>query len=194
MLCLSPDWGNIKTKTKLSQSKFTEEGLTRLAAIVRQARGPLSYTGFQEVTGISHAALWKIENLKVKRVEFETLDALAPHTGYTKEQLLAIATEVDAAPIPPKNPSKCDSVEFLYAAEAIPHLKKLLPGEAFLLIEDLMQSSALSSDELAKLLLRLSDAIAAKLNNQSGEVSASTRVRVKREMNPEPRVDFIADV
>ena len=72
---------------------FTEDGLARLAEIVRNARGKLSYRQFEEKLGgkPKHATLRRFEIREVKNPDYSTLERLAPVTGYTASALFAIA-------------------------------------------------------------------------------------------------------
>lgn len=83
----------------MSSSKigFAQEGLERLARIVKAARGSRSFAEFQMATGLSHGTIWYLEQAlnpnserKIKEVKFSTLAAIAPHTPYTPDQLMAI--------------------------------------------------------------------------------------------------------
>ena len=78
-----------------SRSLYTSAGLEKLAQIIRQARGDLSFRQFQEVTGVAHGVIRRIENLDAKMPDPTTLKLLAPHTPYTYRQLQAIAMQED---------------------------------------------------------------------------------------------------
>lgn len=69
---------------------FTQSGLTKLAEICKQARGKRSLTSFETLTGIPPSTLLRIEHATNKRIEYTTLQKLAPYTGYTAEELQAI--------------------------------------------------------------------------------------------------------
>jgi transcriptional regulator with XRE-family HTH domain len=89
-------------------SLFTEAGLLKLAEIVKQARGERSYREFEEITGISHTTIQRLEGVKVKNPDVATLSKLAPHTPYSVEELVSIAGE-----------SKTDVREYRTAEEAM---------------------------------------------------------------------------
>lgn len=92
----------------MPHSPFTEAGLLKLAEIVKQARGERSYRDFEELTGISHTTIQRLEGVKVKNPDVVTFSKLAPHTPYSVEELVSIAGE-----------SKTDVREYRTAEEAM---------------------------------------------------------------------------
>lgn len=68
---------------------FTPRGLRALAQLVWQARGKHSYRDFYKLTSISHSTVRRLERAEVNP-DMATLRKLAPHTGYSLDQLLAI--------------------------------------------------------------------------------------------------------
>lgn len=78
-----------------SNRKFYDpEGLRKLAQIVMQARGDLSYREFEKVTGISHGTIRRLELQDVKMPDYNTLVKLAhPVTPYSMEELQAIVMQ-----------------------------------------------------------------------------------------------------
>jgi transcriptional regulator with XRE-family HTH domain len=81
------------------QPMFTEPGLLKLAQIVKQARKERSYRDFEEITGISHTTIRRLELTEVKNPDVATLSKLAPHTPYCVEELVSIAGENHKAEI-----------------------------------------------------------------------------------------------
>jgi transcriptional regulator with XRE-family HTH domain len=106
-------------------SSFTPAGLSKLAQIVKAARGRLSVRGFATQVGVSHTIINKIEQEKAKAPEVSTLERLAPFTPYSLEELLAIATERT-------NPEK---KEIVTAEDLLPYLLQLPLSELGRLIQ-----------------------------------------------------------
>ncbi len=69
---------------------YTEEGLQRLAQIVRSARSNKSYREMEALTNVAHGTLRRIELLDVSSLNVLTLQRLAPATGYSYQELMAI--------------------------------------------------------------------------------------------------------
>jgi transcriptional regulator with XRE-family HTH domain len=78
---------------EMSKTLYTETGLSRLAEIIKTARGQHSLREFEAVTGVSHATLRRLELCQVHNPEDNTLSHIAPFTSYTLEELKAIAQE-----------------------------------------------------------------------------------------------------
>ncbi len=74
----------------MEDNLFTAEGLKALGQIVKQTRGKLSFRGFEEVTGISHTTIRRLEREEVQHPDMATLKRLAPQTDYTLEQLIDV--------------------------------------------------------------------------------------------------------
>ena len=74
----------------MGRTLYTVEGLAKLGEIVRTARGNKSLREFGRVTGASHATITRLERGENKEPEITTLQRLAPHLGYSKEELIAI--------------------------------------------------------------------------------------------------------
>lgn len=72
---------------------YSPDGLNQLAEIAKQARGNLSLRQFARVTGLSQAALGRIERKEVVMPEVSTLERLAPHTPYGLNELIAICKD-----------------------------------------------------------------------------------------------------
>ena len=103
-----------------NKTLYTEAGVSRLAAIVRQARGNRSYREFQNLTGVSHATIRRLELQEVKSPEDLTLAAIAPYTPYTYEELKAIATERQRGEIR----------SYRVAEDLLPYVRELPDSEA----------------------------------------------------------------
>lgn len=99
---------------------YTLEGLRRLAQIVKDARRNRSYREFEELTGLSHATIRRLELEEVKEPKDSTLEAIAPHTPYSLEELKAIATEKESSPIR----------EYRVAEDLLPYVNQLPDIEA----------------------------------------------------------------
>lgn len=133
---------------------FTPEGMARLAAIVRSARGDKSYTTFQFETGVSSSVLHKIEmwarpdsELKAEELKPSTLAKLSPHVGYTEEQLLAICRGKS------EELQHCEPL--LMAEDAWEVIMQLPPAEIHRLRLMLIERSPLSEAEIVQLLRSL---------------------------------------
>lgn len=107
----------------MSNRKFYKpEGLRKLAEIVRLARGSLSYREFQEITGISHGTIRRIEIQDAKIPDYETLAKLAyPITPYTLEELQAIAMH--------RVEESIDIRQYRTAEDVLPMVMELPPSE-----------------------------------------------------------------
>jgi transcriptional regulator with XRE-family HTH domain len=76
-------------------SIYTPDGLARLAKIIlaaRQARR-MSLRSFATLVGVTHKTIDRLETCQFKEPTNDTLARIAPHLGYTLEQLIAIASE-----------------------------------------------------------------------------------------------------
>lgn len=69
---------------------YTRSGLEKLAQIVKNARGTDSVRAFAKKAGISHRTVTRLEDADLQEPEVTTLQKIAPLTGYTKEELIAI--------------------------------------------------------------------------------------------------------
>jgi transcriptional regulator with XRE-family HTH domain len=72
---------------------YTEQGLLKLAQIIKQARGSRSYRELEALSGVSHATIRRLEFSDVKNPDIATLANLAVHTPYSLEELIAVAEE-----------------------------------------------------------------------------------------------------
>lgn len=138
---------------------FTPEGLARLAAIVRAARGDLSYEKFQHKTGVSHATIWKIEMAarpnyepKIRQLMFSTLAALAPHLGYKVEQLIAICRGESEIIVENDEP-------ITMADDVWEFVMRLPPSEIQRLRTMLIEKLPLSPKEISQILKSLSNTL-----------------------------------
>lgn len=71
-------------------SLYTRFGLEKLAEIVKAARGQDSVRNFAKKAGVSHRTITRLEEANLQEPEVSTLQKIAPLTGYTKEELIAI--------------------------------------------------------------------------------------------------------
>lgn len=137
--------------------RFTREGLAKLGEIVKAARGGRSYRQFQSLTGLSHTTIRNIElyatdavidedfdSPEIKEFKLSTLEDLAPHTGYTAEQLKLIC----------QGHSVADSIDsqFLVAEDVLGFIYKLPASEVLRLAEAVLKRSILSQSQLVRLL------------------------------------------
>ncbi len=139
-----------------SNISFTPDGLAKLAALIRHHRGNKSYTTFQNEVGISHARLWQIEmaanphsDVSIKEIKISTLALLAPHVGYTVEQLIAVCrgeTEQIQTQLQ-------ESV--VMAEDVVKLLKKMPPSEIQRLREMLVDEFPLTPEETSQILQKL---------------------------------------
>jgi transcriptional regulator with XRE-family HTH domain len=95
---------------------YTEEGLEKLAEIVRNARGNMSERGFAQKIGVSNTTIKRIEDCAVQEPEISTLAKLSVVVGYTKEELIAILEMT-----PKKPPARI----YKTAEDAIPVIEQL---------------------------------------------------------------------
>ncbi|MBD2771202.1 hypothetical protein [Iningainema tapete] len=105
----------------MSRTLYTLEGLQKLAEIVNQARGHMSYRDFGDKIDISHTTLRRIAQLEVKEPEISTLAKLAPHTPYSLEELIAICQSSNA-------PTRVRT--YKTAEDVLPAVEELPPTEA----------------------------------------------------------------
>jgi transcriptional regulator with XRE-family HTH domain len=104
----------------MTKTLYTEQGLLRLAEIIKQARGNRSYREFENVTGVSHATIRRLELREVTTPEDTTLSQIAPFTPYTYEELKAIAQERERGEIR----------KYRIAEDILPMVKELPVTEA----------------------------------------------------------------
>jgi transcriptional regulator with XRE-family HTH domain len=138
----------------------TLHGVSRLAKIVKRARATRSYKDFEQVVGVPHSTLRRIEEGLVREPEDHTLLAIAPHTPYIFEQLRSILN--DRYPVPLEEIQQVRTAEDL-----MPLVRQLSSQESARLIQliaaqlggieepDIPTSSEvpeLSSDEMAQVL------------------------------------------
>ncbi|WP_100899152.1 helix-turn-helix domain-containing protein [Nostoc flagelliforme] len=102
-------------------SLYTRTGLEKLAEIVRSARGHDSVRKFATKAGISHRTVARLEEADLQEPEVSTLQKIAPLTGYSKEELIAI---LEAKPHNPK------IREYRVAEDVIPLINQLPDSEA----------------------------------------------------------------
>ena len=106
----------------MARTLYTSAGLAKLAEIMEQARGGLSYREFEAVVGISHATIRRIEKGDVKEPEIATLKKLAPHTPYILTELIAICRGT---------PNEETEVrQYLVAEDVLPYVRELSDLEA----------------------------------------------------------------
>lgn len=101
------------------ETLYTVAGLTALSQITHTARGDRSFRQFEKLTGISHAALRRLELAEVKNPDDTTLAKLAPYTPYNFEELKAIAQERTVG----------EKRKFLVAEELMPMVNELPVAE-----------------------------------------------------------------
>ncbi|MDZ7992520.1 MAG: helix-turn-helix domain-containing protein [Nostoc sp. EfeVER01] len=102
-------------------SLYTRVGLEKLAEIVRSARGHDSVRAFAKKAGISHRTVTRIEETDLQEPEITTLQKIAPLTGYSKEELIAI---LEAKPHAP------EIRQYRVAEDVIPLINQLPDTEA----------------------------------------------------------------
>ncbi|ARV58097.1 hypothetical protein BZZ01_05110 [Nostocales cyanobacterium HT-58-2] len=112
---------------------FTEEGLQRLAEIVRSARGERSYNEFAKLTGVNYMTIIRLERCQVKTPKITTLQKLERFTPFTWEELLAIGTEQTGG----------EKREILTADDVMPYVMQLSLSEVGRLIQKLGEIVAL---------------------------------------------------
>lgn len=98
---------------------YTEEGLEKLAEIVRSARGNMSERGFAEMIGVTNTTISRIEKCEVQEPKLDTLDKLSGAVGYTREELIAILE------MNPNNPNKQPVKLYKTAEDAVPVVDQL---------------------------------------------------------------------
>lgn len=98
-------------------SDYSLQGRIRLGKLIRQTRGGLSYREFDELVGISHGQIRKLELGEVANPDRRTLQKLGAKMGYSFEEIHAILTES-----PPSNGSR-----HYYTVEEIMNLVRDLP-------------------------------------------------------------------
>jgi transcriptional regulator with XRE-family HTH domain len=105
----------------MAKTVYTWEGIQKLAEIIRQARGHLSGRAFAKKVGLSPTSIDRILGGEVKEPELKTLEKLAPHLGYTRDELIAICAG-DNSPQPFR--------EYRLAEDLIPMIDQLPDREA----------------------------------------------------------------
>lgn len=101
---------------------LTAEGLAELSRIVKSARGKLPYEHFGKKVGLSSVTIWRIEMQKAEYIRASSLSILAPHLGYSLEQLIVIAGG--------KSPQNIDMPQLLLTADnVLPIIHQLPPVE-----------------------------------------------------------------
>jgi transcriptional regulator with XRE-family HTH domain len=102
-------------------SLYTRLGLEKLAEIVRTARGQDSVRAFAKKAGVSHRTITRLEDADLQEPEITTLQKIAPLTGYTKEDLIAILEGKQHAP---------ETREYRIAEDVMPMINQLPDAEA----------------------------------------------------------------
>lgn len=105
----------------MAKTVYTYEGIEKLAEIIRAARGHESGRAFAKKVGLSPTAIDRILKGEVMEPELKTLEKLAPHVGYTREELIAICAG-ENAPQPAR--------EYKLAEDVIPIVDQLPDREA----------------------------------------------------------------
>jgi transcriptional regulator with XRE-family HTH domain len=105
----------------MAKTVYTWEGIQKLAEIIRAARGHLSGRAFAKKVGLSPTSIDRILGGEVKEPELKTLEKLAPHLGYTRDELIAICIG-DNSPQPVR--------EYRLAEDLIPMIDQLPDREA----------------------------------------------------------------
>jgi transcriptional regulator with XRE-family HTH domain len=105
----------------MGKTLYTYDGLEKLAEIIRTARGHEKVRPFARKVGVSHATIDRLENGEVLEPEITTLEKLAPHLGYTREELIAICAG-DNSPQPMR--------PYRLAEDVIPMVDQLPDREA----------------------------------------------------------------
>ncbi|HEY9737572.1 MAG TPA: hypothetical protein V6D06_14860 [Trichocoleus sp.] len=124
----------------MNKSLYTEQGLLRLAEIVKRSRGGRSYRDLEALTGVSHATIRRLEKLEVKTPEDSTLQSLAPLTPYSFEELKAIGQERERPEIR----------EYLVAEDVWPIVSSLPANEAARLAKMIIDLLAAGSEVMAE--------------------------------------------
>lgn len=155
----------------MAQIPFTMKGLAQLAQLIEQAKAGMSYKEFKTIHKINLAetTIWNIVKMKVKRLELETLEAIAPALGRSVEELKAICagTEyVDEHQRPPIMASEIwPLVEVLPPSEAAELMQLVLarfaealpPGVAVEIVRAILARSPLSRSQMAEIMRSLAD-------------------------------------
>ena len=110
-----------KWAKKLSKTLYTYEGIKKLAHIIRSVRGREGVRPFARKVGVSYATIDRLEKCEVLEPEIGTLEKLALHLGYTREELVAICAG-ENAPQPAR--------EFKTADDVFPIIDQLPEREA----------------------------------------------------------------
>lgn len=98
---------------------YTEQGLEKLAEIVRNARGNMSERSFAEKIGVTNTTISRIEKCEVREPKIDTLDKLTSAVGYNREELIAILE------MTPNNPNKQPARLYKTAEDAVPIVDQL---------------------------------------------------------------------
>lgn len=102
-------------------SLYTRVGLEKLAQIVKAARGQDSVRSFAKKADISHRTVTRLEEADLQEPEITTLQKIAPLTGYSKEELIAILESKPHSP---------EVREYRVAEDVIPIINQLPDTEA----------------------------------------------------------------
>ena len=113
----------------MAKTVYTYEGIEKLAEIIRAARGHLSGRAFAKKVGLSPTSIDRILNGEVMEPELKTLEKLAPHLGYTRDELIAICAG-DNSPQPAR--------EYKLAQDVIPIIDQLPDREAAILAQHII--------------------------------------------------------
>lgn len=105
----------------MAKTVYTYEGIEKLAEIIRVVRGTQSGRAFAKKVGLSPTAIDRILKGEVIEPELNTLEKLAPHLGYTREELIAICSG-DNSPQPVR--------EYRLAEDVLPIINQLPDREA----------------------------------------------------------------
>ena len=105
----------------MGKTLYTYEGIEKLAHIIRSVRGREGVRPFARKVGVSYATIDRLEKCEVLEPEIGTLEKLAPHLGYTREELIAICAG-ENAPQPAR--------EFKLAEDVFPIIDQLPDREA----------------------------------------------------------------
>ncbi len=164
----------------MGRTLYTIEGLAKLGEIVRTARGNKSVRKFGREVGISHATITRLENGEVKEPEVTTLQKLATHVGYTKEELIAICES---------SPRKPEIRMHRLAEDVLPAIKQLPDTEAAKVAQAIIarlvkpkvsldsescvgvthQPALMNQNQLAQLLRAIADKLESSLGEQAEE-------------------------
>lgn len=124
----------------MKESPYTQQGLEELARIIRSSRGNRSQHDFEDLVGVSHATISRIEQGLVKEPSIATLLKIAPYTPYNVAELMAIALGL----------SETEAVrQFKTAEDAWPVVEMLPKQEAGRLVKKLVDKWLDAPDDLS---------------------------------------------